>query len=124
MRATGCGYPDCIKRSFLLKEGSSYLVLYFKFSVQSGLPDAAFHFHVDKALQLDGVFHREGFHEFVDESVDCEAHGFAFGETSLHHVKDLLGADFGYTSFVLDRIVLPARCDGRVGVGPAIRVDQ
>ena len=62
--------------------------------------------------------------EFVDESVDCEAHGFAFKETSLHHVKDLLGADFGYTSFVLDRIVLPARCDGRVGVGPAIRVDQ
>ena len=57
------------------------------------LTDGAFHLHVDKAFQFNGVFHRECLEEFVDESVDGETHGFALRESALHHVEDLLGTD-------------------------------
>src|SRR5215471_12877549 len=68
------------------------------------LPDRAFHFQLDQALELDAVFHRELAHEIVDEAVHAKAHRLRFTQTALLHIEDLLCAYLADAGFVLHRV--------------------
>ena len=44
--------------------------------------------------------------------------------TPLLHIKNLFLADFRNRGFMLNRVVVAAYRDGRVGIGPGARIDE
>ena len=81
------------------------------------LSNRAFHLELDQAFQFDAIFHRELADEIVYESVNAQTHGLGFAQTTLLHVKNLLGADLADARFVLHGVAGPAHRDCRIGIG-------
>ena len=62
------------------------------------LANRAFHLELDQAVHLDGVLHRQLFHERLDETVDDHGAGFSFCEPAAGEIEQLLFADPRNTS--------------------------
>src|SRR6478752_4302913 len=82
--------------------------------------DGAFHLELDEAAPLDGVLHRQGAGDGLDEAVDHHAHRLLGRQATAHQVEELLVGDLGDGRLVADLGV--ALADLHVRQRPALGV--
>ena len=83
---------------------------------QRSLPHRSFHLQFDESVHLNGVFHGEFFHEWLDESADDHRAGFGLRETTALQIEQLLLAYLGHARLVANRDILLLNFNVRIRV--------
>src|ERR671920_911334 len=88
------------------------------------LANGALHLQLDEAVHLHRVLHRQLLDDRLDEAVDDQLGGLLLVDAVRHQVEELLLADLRHRGLVADVDVVLADADRRVGVRPALLVEQ
>src|SRR4051795_6111385 len=90
----------------------------------AALANGALHLELDQAVHLDRILHRQLLDDRLDEAVDDQLGGLLLAQPVGHEVEELLLADLRDRRLMADVDVVLADADRRVGVRPALLVEQ